>query len=616
MPQTPQSNVIGTPTTVVAERPLADRLASWGLAALLLYVISAIAAGWRYFPGFDKDHAWYLQVALRVSQGETLYRDVAWQYGPLPAQALAALFRWGGPDAAWASLINGALAVAGVLLTYIVVRSLLSPGSAFLVTAFATLAGPNLWGGLFHLYFYVYTQAIAWGGVASLATLAAVLRWQRTRRDTWLILAGLATGLAVLSKPEFGVAALAASGTAVIVGRGSLGAWLRYLLASALTAGIGFGLQAWSAGLWPVWRGYTGYDQLIHGSPWLWGIRLGSRSFLVGSYALWLAVGAIWASRRWPRGRWLFLALAVAAAVTVLAVGLSYLLGGVDSLLSVVSRQGNSDGITVTPANVLYLVALLWSPLPVLLLIAGGLARGDAPACPENRRARVPTAWWAIWAYALVASLRPFLTGYTNPLAVAPALAVFWVVIEDRLSAKPQKLARGRRAALFVLVGLTVINLVAQLIVPNPLFNGPRVEQDTALGSVRIAQFYQPEYQVLTGFIEQHVPVDAPIFTAVWAPQWYLLTKHPNPTAFDLFLAGLGTSGPEAADIERDLLASPPAAVIVPRSWQLDEEGGTRDARETRQNLPIWWQSLLLDYVDRTPPEVQRWRVFLRQPGG
>ena len=70
-----------------------DRWARWGMAALVLFTVSAIVAGWRYFPGFSGDHAWYLQVALRVSQGEVLYRDVAWAYGPLPAQALAAFFR-------------------------------------------------------------------------------------------------------------------------------------------------------------------------------------------------------------------------------------------------------------------------------------------------------------------------------------------------------------------------------------------------------------------------------------------------------------------------------------------------------------------------------------------
>ena len=133
-------NATTTPPWYDPQNHRLDRLAHWGMAALLLFVVSAIVAGWRYFPGFTGDHAWYLQVALRVSQGELLYRDAAWAYGPLPAQVLAALFHWLGPDAAWASLINGVLTVLGVLLTYFVTRSLLSASAAFLVTTFATLA--------------------------------------------------------------------------------------------------------------------------------------------------------------------------------------------------------------------------------------------------------------------------------------------------------------------------------------------------------------------------------------------------------------------------------------------------------------------------------------------
>ncbi len=79
-------------------------------------------------------------------------------------------------------------------MTYIAVRGLLSPGLALLVTAFAPLAGSSPWDGLFPQSFYVYTEAIAWGGVASLAALAAALRWQQTRHSDWLLLAGVGHG--------------------------------------------------------------------------------------------------------------------------------------------------------------------------------------------------------------------------------------------------------------------------------------------------------------------------------------------------------------------------------------------------------------------------------------
>ena len=318
-----------------------DRWARWGMAALMLFTVSAIVAGWRYFPGFSGDHAWYLQVALRVSQGEVLYRDVAWAYGPLPAQALAALFRWLGPDAAWASLINAALTVTGVLLTYAVTRSVLSGIGAFLVTAFATLVGPNLWGDLFHIYFFTYTQAIAWGAVLSLAALAA-LHWQQTRKNSWLPRrVGHRPGHP--EQTRFGLTALGASVVAIAAGRGPAGVWWRYLLTCGLTAGMGFGWQSSFAGWWPSGAATPATARWRSIGALLWGTYLGNKRLLLGGYVLWLAVAALWACRHWPRRRLVVFVLGAVASLVVVGVGLSYLLGGTASALSAVLRRGGVE---------------------------------------------------------------------------------------------------------------------------------------------------------------------------------------------------------------------------------------------------------------------------------
>jgi hypothetical protein len=595
------------------------------MVLLLLAAVSLAAAGWRYFPGFTGDHAWYLQVAWRVSQGETLYRDVAWAYGPLPAQALAALMRWGGPDAAWASLISGLLAVTGVLLTYWATRSLLAPGLALLVTTFAALAGPNPWGGLFHTFFYVYTQAITWGSVASLAALVAALRWlsQRPAGDAWLMAAGAASGLAVLSKPEYGVVALATGFAALLVGRASPGAWARYLLAGASTVAAGFGWQMWHAGAGPVLRGYTGYDQLAAGSGWLWGTRLGNKPQLLGGYALWLAVAAVWAARRWPQGRLLFGVMGGAAGLAALAVTLSYALGGMSRVLpedcqsfrrlavlgscvlpALLGRSGEG-GLVWTPAQVLNVVALPWAPLLPLLLVLGWLARG---------RSR-PAAWWVLWTFAVACSLRLLLTGYASPFAVAPTLAVAWTAVEQHWRSQPHRLRRGRRMAVALLAGWMALGLAAQWMIPNPLFNGPRAWVDTRLGPVRIPQAVVAEHEEVAAFVAAHAPAGEPLFAAGYGAQWYLLTGRANPTAFDLLIAGMGASGREAAQVQSALLAMPPAAVILPGWWPLPgtTDALPRDAREASLYLPHWWQSLQDDYVDQTPQEVKGWRVLLRR---
>ena len=99
------------------------------LAGTLVILGAQTVRSWRYFPMLMGDQGWYLQVAARVSRGEVLYRDVAWAYGPLPAQALAAAFRWLRPDAGLATLLNGLLAALSLLLSYAVLRSLLLPAT-------------------------------------------------------------------------------------------------------------------------------------------------------------------------------------------------------------------------------------------------------------------------------------------------------------------------------------------------------------------------------------------------------------------------------------------------------------------------------------------------------
>ncbi len=408
----------------------------------------------------------------------------------------------------------------------------------------------------------------------------------------------------MLSKPEFGLTALAAGGAALIAGRGPSGAWGRYLLACGVLVAVGFGLQVWSAGVWPVWRGYTGYDQLIGGSARLWGTRLGDKRLLWAAMPSGWLWQPLWAGHRWPRRRLLVVTLAAAGAMAVLAVGLSYLFDITYTMLLALVKGGDASGITVTPVNLLHMVSAPWSPLLPLLLGVGWLARGRS----------LPVAWWVLWTYAFTSSFRFLFTGYANSFAVAPALAISWVWIEDRLRASPYQLRSIRRVALSVLGGLAIANLLAQLLIPNFLLNGPRAWVATALGPVRIAQTYQVEYEALAAFIDQRVPAGAPIFTTGWGAQWYLLTGHPNPTAFDAVFTGLGASGPDAEDVQHDLALSPPAALVVPNGWLLNADGSPRDVASMSQNLPVWWRTLQQDYVDQTPSELHSWRVLLRQP--
>ena len=380
------------------------------LALLLALVAVQTARYWRYFPMLIGDQGWFLQVAARLSQGETLYSDVIWAYGPLSAQALAWLFRVAGPDAGLATLINGLLAAASLLFIYAAVRSLLRPLDALLVVAFAAVTGGHMAGDLIRQHLLVYNQSVSWGMAASLGALAAALRWHHTQRWPWLALAGAATGLASLAKLEFGATAVAVVAVLLLSSRAPVRAWLGWLAAAGLVALLGFAWQAGASGWQALWRGYSGYDMVAQGA---FGALNWDRS---AGWPAWRPSGWPWPCSGWAgagpqRWRWLLYAGAVASlGLGIMAVASAVTLRfAPQAALSEISWRWWVSGVLQ------WLVAAPWALLTPLLLGAAWL----------GRRYHAPPAWWTLWSFALLANLRLLLLGFSSGVAIAPALAVF-----------------------------------------------------------------------------------------------------------------------------------------------------------------------------------------------
>ncbi len=581
--------------------------------ALLLAVVAGRAImAWRHFPMFLGDQGWYLQVGLRVSRGEVLYRDVAWAYGPLPAQVLALLFRRLAADAGLATALNAILAGLFVLLTYAALRRLLPPSSALGLTAFAAIAGPYAGGDLIRLHLYTYTQAAAWGATASLAALALALSWQRRGRSGWLLGAGVAAGMAFLSKPEYGLVALGAGTAAIVAAHGGCRAWGCYLGVCAATLVVGLTWQAGAAGWGSMWRGYTGYELLREGR--FWGTGRGMLRWLASVYVFGLAMLAYAAGRARPRWRGLSYLLASLAGLSVVILIAPDLLGMSGREMLAGLRAGAWPVVHVAPTVLLqWLVAAPWGLLFWVLLWAGWAVRHKG----------VPPAWWGLWAFALFANLRYVPTGYANGFAVAPALAALWW-----LAANPSLVLntpaglfdgkRGQRAGLLLLVALAATNLIAQMLSPATSLEPPRAWVQTSLGPIATDPLTGDEMIRLQDALRPLRPADAPIFATGWGPGWYLATGRPNPSAFDAVLAGLGTRGQDAAAIQDALARRPPVGVIVPSEQWLpappDATGSRyRDAAAVQSGLSAWWARLREQYDDRTPAGVQSWVLLVRR---
>lgn len=585
----------------------ARALAGLSLALLLALVAVQTARYWRYFPMLIGDQGWFLQVAARLSQGETLYSDVIWAYGPLSAQALAWLFRAAGPDAGLATLINGLLAAASLLFIYAAVRSLLPPLDALVVVAFAAVTGGHMAGDLIRQHLLVYNQSVSWGMAASLGALAAALRWHQSQRWPWLALAGAAAGLAALAKPEFGATAVAVVAVLLLASRAPVRAWLGWLAAAGLVALLGFAWQASASGWQALWRGYSGYDMVAQGA--FWGSDLGSKRWLASLAAFWLAVALFWLGwRRAHRWRWLLYAGALAS----LSLGIMAIASAVALRFAPQAGLGEISWRWWVSGVLQWLVAAPWALLTPLLLAAAWL----------GRKYHAPPAWWTLWSFALLANVRLLLLGYSSGVAIAPALAVFaWLATAHRAATQPPGAAsqgRWRPAALAILLALTTLNLLAQALTPDVPARADRAWLSTSLGDIAIGDPAGAAQvaAIQASIASQALPDDA-LFAHGWGAAWYLLTGRTNRTPFDVVLGGMiRPGGAEAVRLESQLLQQPPAVVVLPvEYWPpgSEVEPTPNPAFALPGNLQGWWDSLRQDYAAAPSPDWAKWVVLWRR---
>jgi len=191
----------------------ADKLAGrFGPALIALAAAGMLAWTWRTWPDPLVDFGQQLYVSWRIVEGQVLYRDVAYHYGPLSPYLNAALFRLFGTNLTTLAVAN-LFVVAGVivllhrLLCGVASRAAAALGCLTFVFVFA-------FGQLVEIGNYnwitPYVNGVTHG--VGLSLLAIYLLWVFHRTGRLLALAGcgLALGLTLLTKAEISLAGCAA----------------------------------------------------------------------------------------------------------------------------------------------------------------------------------------------------------------------------------------------------------------------------------------------------------------------------------------------------------------------------------------------------------------------
>ena len=450
------------------------------LAGFALLLSAFVALTWAKWPMVTADSARELYVPFQLRHGAVMYEDFYYLYGPVAPYFQAGLLWLFGEHLA-VLYLAAALHLAAIMgLLYAIARHVLpvGPAAAVVFLFFTHFAlGRDLYG-----YMWPYAFAATYGLLLGLAQILALLRYHWTSRLGWLAAGGLAAGLAVVTKLEYGAAALALGG-AYLVGRllfrRSLAPsrpWWQEALAWALPALAAAGSvaalvlsrvplatvleSAWPTRLMAMWNSQGQW----HGTLATWKENL--RWFGLAFGALALAAG----HQRvidGLRGSW-----AVRAGVALgLAAAAGFVLTKPDRL-SHIWEWGHR--FWVGPSFVVL--------VGVLLGVAWRLredVRGQRPIAPET------VAWGLIAGYGLLVAIRTVFrgmneyTGYQAPIALIAwvALAVCWLPAALGTPASRGR-ARAIAAGFMVLLGARLVADAAAM------YGRPHIPVSAAVGTV------------------------------------------------------------------------------------------------------------------------------------
>ena len=195
---------------------LIDQCKTWIYPLLVMVsVISGLVWSWGTWPDAVVDFGRELYVPWRLSEGQTLYRDIVSFNGPLSHYALGMWFKCFGVSLR-SIIFSNMIVVAFVLtLLYEIFFRIAGHGSALLacLTFIAIFAFSQLHGiGNFN-WMCPYSHELTHGIALSLLSIYLLFRFTKDGRMIWIGASGFILGLVFLTKAEVFLAGAAAGVT-------------------------------------------------------------------------------------------------------------------------------------------------------------------------------------------------------------------------------------------------------------------------------------------------------------------------------------------------------------------------------------------------------------------
>ncbi len=457
------------------------------------------------------DEGFMVYPALRMLEGDLLYRDVYHYYAPLPYHLLEAVFAVTRPSLLWARTLWMLFLLGSIAGTYRIARRFAPPAVALLPAVVYALA-PGPW----HKAFY---------GLCSVSFLLVLARALERKSPARHVLLGAACGVTLMCRQELGIAQLlVASAIVCIVTLGALRS--EGVRGAALAAGVRRLLLVYSgfaAALAPLLALYAAHGNLgnMVDAVFLQAYTYSRRP--LASLLRFALPGDEFGS-----------ALEGAVVGVLLMIALFFALMAAGFLLRAIRVRGFDARNALAAA----LIALV----------------GAAVAQSYNPPLLVRFLQSALCFYLLI----PFVLGELSPRTRGPATVfaalslAFYVglVIGGSQQVLPSDAYTGSMRSLRYSARVRVL--------------GDELWTSEARAS---------EIRLVQAFIAEHTQPDEPIFAAPLLSTYYLLLERPNPTAFlgDFPSADLAMSRERKRAEMQSLLASEARYAVVDREWWMSQ---------------------------------------------
>jgi hypothetical protein len=193
-----------------------DRVPWLGPACVALVALAMLVWTWRAWGDVIVDFGRELYVPWRLSEGQVLYRDIAYFNGPLSPYWNALWFRVFGPSVL--TLVGANLVVLAVLtgLLYAILSRIAGRLAATVagIVFFPLFALGDFARNGSYTFLAPYSHDLTHGVVLGIGGIFCVLRYLDGRRPAWVAGAGLTVGLLCLTKLE----TMLAGALAILVG--------------------------------------------------------------------------------------------------------------------------------------------------------------------------------------------------------------------------------------------------------------------------------------------------------------------------------------------------------------------------------------------------------------